>query len=414
MPHGLKSGAVMIFAVILMTAGVFVLAAVLQTAATQGVSGETEWVAVERRVMLANSRAMARQYLLDRVFRAPQSDVWGVSFTNSFGGFTNLDPRKVTDNFWKIDASANSPKVNPFNLMERGGFYREIFDVELVLAFTNELVLTGPETSAWRFALRTRSPVAAGFGLILQRPVTADPQNPPEPYIDMRAPARVAGFTGLPRVPFSSVTSVVNDSNGYQGYFDVPVYLPDGKWTNFDTNNVTYSNRGDNTLQVILHLGKPDPYDPSVNVLRYDIPNDIDYDLDGDGTNELTDITQIVLEGSGRGGKPLLVDVSPTATNADSLQLAGDNDRSVYFRLQRNGGATFAVAAMPGAESWILGLTIMGCPTQFELEAVEIAGGLRADGNVKFQSGSFVNFYPTNNNLLDSVADRVMWLEDYR
>jgi hypothetical protein len=173
----------MVFAVLLLSAGVFVLAAVLQLAATQGISGEAEWQALERRVILGNSRSMAREYMLSRIFRGSVpagTNSTTVSFSNSEGGFLISPSGSERTNYWAALSTTSAGvvlNINPFNLMERGGFYRETFVADLLDGNPN----TQNGVTKWSFALRTRSPVAAGYSFSNVRQRTTSPLWPRRP-----------------------------------------------------------------------------------------------------------------------------------------------------------------------------------------------------------------------------------------
>jgi hypothetical protein len=408
-----KTGSVMIFAVLLMTAGVFVLAAVVQLAATQGISGDEEWVALERRVTVSNSRALAREYMLSRIFRGPVPANEGaseVSMNNALGGFTIRPTSGEQTNYWAALSTTNTDvvlNINPFNLMERGGFYREVFEGELS---------QGEDTVDWSFALRTRSPVAAGYSFVQHRPA----DNPlasyaTPPYIDMNeGSSQFYGFEGLPRMPMSSVTNtmtrVAGDTNGYQGYLDVQegAAVP-GLFT-----NVTFTNRGVGQLQVELDLFAVDP-NVANPVLRYDVPSSGQF-VDSAGVTNTGPVTKLVLKGSSSEmRKPLHVVVEPTNVNLDTLELTNSNIRRVYFYRARssNSGVRFFISSI-NAASWRLGITMSQCDVGFDLGNLEVKGGLRTDGDILFQAGN-VNFVPEEDPAgLDFIADRMMWLEDYR
>ncbi len=198
-PRQQKTGSVMIFAVLLMSAGVFVLAAVLQLAATQGLSGEEEWAAVQRRVTLGNSRSMGREYMLERIFRGSvpaDANASNAIFTNILGGFFIRPAGSGQGDYWAALSTTNTDvvlNINPFNLMERGGFYREVFVAEF---------LEGDSSPVnWSFALRTRSPVAAGYSFAQQRPANNDLASlATPPYVDMTGTnEQFFDFYGLPR-----------------------------------------------------------------------------------------------------------------------------------------------------------------------------------------------------------------------
>jgi hypothetical protein len=409
----------MVFAVLLLSAGVFVLAAVLQLAATQGISGEAEWQALERRVILGNSRSMAREYMLSRIFRGSVpagTNSTTVSFSNSEGGFRISPAGSAQTNYWAALSTTNTDvvlNINPFNLMERGGFYREVFVGQLQ---------QGDRSVAWNFALRTRSPVAAGYSFAQHRPADNDLASlAVPPYIDMNGTSeQFFGFYGMPRMPLSSVTNVMTrvtgDTNGYQGYLDVP---PGASVSGLFTN-VTYSprepaNQTPRTLQAVLDLSADDPNIDNSVLLYEQTDNFVSYT---NGTNPPSNlpVSAVVLAGTGiYSRKPLHVVVRESNTNVTGLVLSNNNSRLVYFYREKaaNDGVPFDVSSV-NAERWNLGLTMSRCNIQFDIGALEVVGGLRTDGGISFQGGS-ANFTPeTDPGGLDFIADRMMWMEDYR
>jgi hypothetical protein len=416
-PQQAKTGSVMIFAVLLMTAGIFVLAAVLQLAATQGLSGDAEWDAVQRRVTLGNSRAMAREYMHSRIFRGTvpaTTNATNATFTNALGGFTIAPAGGAQDSYWTALSTTNTDvvlNINPFNLMERGGFYRELFAAQL---------LQGADDVEWSFALRTRSPVAAGYSFVQQRPANNDVASlAVPPYVDMGATTgeQFIGFYGLPRMPVASVTNLMTrgtgDTNGYQGFLDVQ---PGASAYGFFTN-VTYELRPGmtNQAQVVLNLGAADP-NIDTAVLRYDEESDTKDFTNGTNIYLGVPVTTMVLQGSDvYNQKPLHIVVPPERTNLSRLLLSSNNIRRVYFNRNQNStnGPSLTVNAQ-NASGWRLGLTLTQTRLDFRLLGVTVTGGLRSDSTVTFPSG-FVDILPEPDpGGLDFIADRMMWLEDYR
>jgi hypothetical protein len=416
-PQQAKTGSVMIFAVLLMTAGIFVLAAVLQLAATQGLSGDAEWDAVERRVTLGNSRAMAREYMHSRIFRGrvpADTNAATVIFTNALGGFSIAPAGGAQDSYWTALSTTNTDvvlNINPFNLMERGGFYRELFAAQL---------LQGADDVEWSFALRTRSPVAAGYSFVQQRPALNDVASlAVPPYIDMSETngEQFVGFYGLPRMPVSSVTNtmtrVTGDTNGYQGFLDVqPGASAYGLFT-----NATYELRPGltNQAQVVLNLAAADP-NIDTAVLRYDEANDAVTITNGTNVYSGVPVTTMVLQGSDvYNQKPLHIVVPPARTNLVRLLLSSNNIRRVYFnRIKDSDDGLDLTVNAQGASSWRLGLTLTQTRLAFRLLGVTMTGGLRSDSVVYYPSG-FVDILPEPDpGGLDFIADRMMWLEDYR
>lgn len=423
--HRQQNGAVMVFAVLLMTAGIFVLAAVLQLAATQGISGDEEWTAVKRRVTLLNSRAMAREHLLTRLFRAPQqTDNWPVTFNNDFGAFEIMPKSDPQSSYWateSVNADDVVLNINPFNLLERGGFYREVFEGKLSDGQAG--------STLWSFALRTRSPVAAGYCFVQQRPA----DNPlaeyaAPPYIDMEGTnEQFFGFYGLPRMPVASVDGVMTrgtgDANGYQGYLDVPEGEGTPNWspftgTSYEVRDVDALGKP-TELQLVLDLSEPDPNEDTP-VVRIDVgltEDTADYEDANGVLHPDLPVTAIVLDGTDDELlKSLHVVVLESNTNLRILTLRNNNVRRVYFYRSKspNIGAIFDVNSID-ADSWRLGITMSQCNIQFDITGnLEIKGGLRTDGEIIFQQGN-IAFVPEDSPRgLDYIADRMMWLEDYR
>lgn len=414
-----NSGTVMLFAVLLLTAGIFVLAAVLQLSATQGVSGEAEWSAVERRATLGNSRTMAREYMLSRVFRGPvpaNTNAAAVSLSNSMGGFTIAPAGSAKTNYWAALSTTNTEvvlNINPFNPMERGGFYRETFATQLS---------DGTRNIDWSFALRTRSPVAAGYSFIQHRPADNDLASlATPPFIDLNGTGeQFSGFYGMPRVPMSSVTNtmtrVTGDLNGYQGFLDAPEGASAyGFFTNWVYQPVEPTNQTPQNLALVADLSAQDPNIANA-VLRLEVSQNRGSFTNGSNVFNNLPIRDIILKGSQvNDQKPLHVVVKETNTSVVNLILSNNSTRLVYFYREKatNDGTPFVVSSV-NASSWRLGITMSRCNVVFDTGALEITGGLRTDGFVDFQSGS-ANFVPeTDPKGLDFIADRMMWLEDYR
>ena len=410
-----EPGAVMVFALVLMTAGVFVLAAVLQLAATQGISGDAEWAAVQRRVTLGNSRAMAREYMHSRIFRGPvpaDTNAGSVTFTNGLGGFSIQPAGSMQTNYWAALSTTNTDvvlNINPFNLMERGGFYREVFVGQLQ---------EGGGTTAWSFALRTRSPVAAGYSFVQHRPANNDLASlATPPYIDMNdGGVQFYGFYGLPRMPLSSVTNTMTrgtgDGNGYQGFLDVPQGF--GIPGLFDNVSFRFRHGSSNELCAVLDLSARHGGNPHSETFQYVVASNAVVEVDG--VPRTHPLTEVELIGASQFDDPRAVHV---IASIDSLltyvTLSGDNERRIYLYRQKaaNDGVWFDISST-NASRWRLGITASQSNIQFELGNIDITGGLRTDGEIRFQ-GAIPNFTPEEDpGGLDFIADRMMWLEDYR
>lgn len=401
-----RAGAVLVFALLLLVVGALVLGGVAQMTATQSIAGQTEWTAAQRRINLENSRSMARQYLLERMFfNTPPA---GVTNTNPFGGFVLTD-RSAAGSFWLTRSETNTNallNISPFNVMERGGFYR---------VWIPGSVSDGTTNYGWNFQVRTRSPIAAGYTFVRQRPSTASVGTyGTVPYIDMFNSDRFFGFSGLPRPPVSSVINTNVDSTGYIGFLSAPVGASDaGVFTNvtFTTNN-TNSTLG----QAVLELTNSDTASTNA-VLAYVLATN---STTGLYTNPYTfavltnlPIRSVVLQGAPLGGpdKPVHVIVG---TNIATLILSNANQRRVYFNMTNDSVVIPTLRIVATNVSWDLGMTVKDVIVNFATTGLSIRGGLRVNQNVTTTGTAPTLTSENDPGGLDVIGDRMMWLEDNR
>lgn len=414
-----SSGAVLVFAVLLLAAGAFVLAGIAQLSATQALIGQNEWDALDRRIMLENSRSMARQFMLARMFNGVVNT--NIGYTNAALGGFSLTP--ATDNtgndYWTTLSTTNTNvnlKINPFTLMERGGFYR------VVVPGT---IYDGTNSVQWNFQVRTRSPITAGYPVVQHRPAS---QNIEEivapPYIDMNKAEKVEGFHEMARMMLSSVTNTnSSETTGYVGYLDVPIGVASA---GLYTNQLTMRPNADfSELSAVLKLSAADPQDLN-QVLRYVFDLDrADYSTNGyNYTNR--PVTSLVLQGTETGAetyglKPLQIIISSERTNLRTLFLEGRNPlvtgRPVYVNHERadDGSITITntlnVVATNASGKWRIGITASRCNVSFNTAGIDIVGGVRTDSAISGNPSLEQDLEPGG---LDYIADRMMWLEDYK
>jgi len=407
-----QAAAVLVFAVLVLAAGVFVLAGVAQLAATQALVGQSEWDALRRRIMLENSRSMARQFMMARMFNGIVST--NINFSDAaLGGFT-LSP--VTDtnavaDYWTTLSTTNTNvnlKINPFTLMERGGFYR------VVVPGT---ISDGVDDVQWNFQVRTRSPITAGYPVVqhLAASNSVSALANAQPYIDMNHPEQFLGFHEMARMRVSSVTNTNVDANGYRGFLDVPVGVAAaGIYTNAQIIPI---DAAVTSLRAVIDLSTTDPSDLS-QVLRYELDLDTaDYSTNG---TEYTGVpvTELLLKGvENYGLKPLQVVIPESRTNLTTIFLEGRNPlvtgRPVYVNFQRSPAAPghLNVVATNASGKWRLGLTLQHGTVVFDTAGIDIVGGVRTDGAIAGNPSLEQERDPGG---LDYIADRMMWLEDYK
>ena len=414
-PQG-DAAAVLVFAVLLLAAGVFVLTGIAQLAATQALIGQSEWQALDRRIRLENSRAMARQFMLARMFNGVVAAP--ITFVDtSLGGFS-LSPISSTNtggDYWTTLSTTNTNvnlKINPFTLMERGGFYRVVVPGKLY----SDTTATNNGVD-WNFQVRTRSPIAAGYPVVQQLPASNNVALlvGAVPHIDMTKNEQFIGFHDMARMRVSSVTNTAVDATGYEGFLDVPIGVAAaGLFTNvvFRPANAQVTE-----MQAFIDLSTSDPQDLN-QVLRYELVADT-ADFATNGTNYAgVPVTSLLVRGTEIFDlKPLQVVIPKERTNLQTIFLEGRNPlvtgRPVYINYQRSagGGATLSMVATNATGRWRLGLSASHSDVFCATTGIDIVGGIRTDGTI---SGNPSLEQERDPGGLDYIADRMMWLEDYK
>jgi hypothetical protein len=396
-----SGGAVLVFAVLLLAAGVFVLTGIAQLAATQAVVGQNEWAALNRRITLENSRAMARQYVLSTMFSnvVPTSPVGytdpgaptlgGFSVSNTAGPGAGL--------YWDHATTASGQLINPYSPMERGGFYPGVAEARLV----SEVAGGATNFVDWLFLVRLRSPVAAGYTFVQQRPADRDLQG----FISCVDATNFAGYPSVPQMPVSSVTNTnvsPSESDGYRGYFGIPV----GNAATLTFINTNAPVVAGGNAQVIVDLR-----DPGGGVLDNAAPGAVyEYRVPA-STNTATTTSLLLVGADDRTLPPLRVVIPSEASGLTNVVLSGGNSRAVYINARpiATGATNLAFTTnAAGVGPWRIGISASSRDLSFA--DVPIEGGVRSDRNF------------TNDNLsgdidpqgLDFIADLMMWLEDYR
>lgn len=424
-----KSAAVLVFAVLLLAAGVFVLAGIAQLSATQALIGQSEWEALNRRMMLENSRAMARQFMLSKMFNSVLTNTSGYGFTNELGGFVVWPPvvdENSGETYWttrSFSTASNTNvnlKVNPFTLMERGGFYRVVIAGRL----QERPPLDGADTNngvEWNFQVRTRSPIAAGYPFVQHR-YPSGPSNISRtpPFINMWLDEQVDGFQNMARMSVSSVTNTnvgpgLVDSNGYVGFLGVPYQIAGPVSVSNSRTPDVVVNGSEIELQDVLDLDFDDPLiDESGKALVYEVPAELPYTNTVDGAVSAKPVTSLRLVGTGD-DRLLPLQVLITNTNTSTVYLQGANNnvgRPIYVHFIRpvgHSGTNFVVARnVTGA--WRIGFTSQHSDIEIDSN-LDIIGGVRSDRVI---SGNPILRADPDPLGLDFVADRMMWLEDYK
>ena len=410
-----ESGAVLVFALLVLVSAAVILAGLAQMSATQALVGGREWEEARQRITLANSRALARGFLLSRIFwndgvNGVPTNAFGFTNTN-FGGFTILSNTLI--DFWAAVNSTNLSTilgVNPFSPFERGGFYPATISATL---WDGSQVINSDGSSnvnrntPWNFQVRLRSPIAAGYTLVRHAPNA--PTNKLSNSINtLYRPAMYFSYMDIPGVQASSVTNTTRDLSGYNGYLDTPVAaqltpFAGGTLTNpvpsVPTNAIA-------TVKLSEAVDKLYIYTPP---MFYTNPNGV-----------VAPVTELFLWGDSNPlSPPFLVSVDQANESLRRVTLVLNNSRPVYLHIRSNPAAPRSVFEISSSASfWRIGVSAQliaaARNVQFSLPSATnftISGGIRTDAGI-INPPMFVA--DTNPAGLDFIADKMMWLEDGR
>jgi hypothetical protein len=424
-----QHGAVLVFALLVLVVGATLLGGIAQLAVTQSIAGQGEWELVAKRIRLENSRSLARQYMLTQMWRGfgrvPNAAL-NNSATGATGGFaiTNVEP---PFGYWlSLQQNAND-RINPFTLFERGGFQSAWVGANLRSGSGD----AAADNVRWNFQVRTRSPIAAGFAFVNQRPTDNNGLDClPTQRINMLATNYASGFVNVPRIPVSSVTNIAA-SNAALTLADLGgLLLPKAEAPFGDVTSPPYSPGsvttnmlvGTNAASISLDLDDYDYApggDPADSPRLYEVPHLVDV-IGGGATNYAVPVTQLVLRNSAGAGtssatSAVQIVIPDTQTSLTDVVLSGSNMRETY--LYRRGSATpqLLITTTGGNPTFRIGMTL-DCSANLAISGTpNIRGGIRSGSLVTKSTGDLTIIPETSPTWrLDAIADRMMWLEDQR
>lgn len=392
-------GSAVIYALVVMVAGTFVLAGWAHLMATRTLYTEQLPDGITRRLTLENSRLMATEYVLQYMSGAAISTNAVVS--TDFGGFSV----SVAPDFWSTfgQPASNSPFVSSFSV---AGATRYIDAsttnfVRGYMAKQQASLSDGTTNSSWTFQMRTRSPVwgwdlvtleagaTVGGGLALAP--NAALGTPVGPAVDgallgVAVRREISGIdaffaealtAGTDIDPFVEVEDDVDKTKLYtcDGAGHVTIYLKRPP-SSFDPDLIkTYRLTG-TPLSLTF---SDDALDPSVDVSLW---------------------------------PPIRV-VSASMTLA-SINVANGNQRRLYLGID-NGGTPLAISFAGDAASR-LAAVFRNAPVTLSVPGnLQLTGGIQTDSSLTTGSGTVTFFRELNPRTgLERSAARRAWLEVYR
>jgi len=423
-------GTIMIFSLVIILGGTLVLAAWAQMLATRATYSVMTEEGQKRRIALANGRALARQYVLNQMPSGSISN-FSTNLANGWGGFQINSASALWTN-------ANFSVGNPFN---------QFCDTTFVVTNGGH-VSNNLETYGWTFLIRSRSPLLAGYPLTIQNPGTTNLAWASNAYKIYWSNA--LGFSNAPDIPFTSGTTAsgAGSTNGYIGYFASPMNtnyaytdVSGLSITNGNTNGATYvssTNPSTNTNMYITNYtgGSVTLVLNSTqtnSITRYAVPNTVTNIFSFTNTvlsktnirnYSNAAVTNLMLVGSTNTNALHLI-VNSSTTNLNTLTLSGTNNtRRIY--LNKNGGSlTNQTATYTSSYAWWMGMTLSNCTTSVyaptNANKLTLQGGIRSDGTINVNQGNLSVISSTlpaingtNVSDIETIADRIMWLEEQR
>lgn len=422
-----------------MAIGGVVLAAWINLLANRVLYTEQLSAAVNRRITLENSRALASQYLLQNVvplshsagITASVSDNWGAFSAAAPGGGTPLTP---------LDSIEQPAASNPFSPGGNGGY---TVDIPVTLS-------DGVHDLNWTFQARSRSPIFAYDLFTSQRPTLnsgGDPGVSTGLHVNETTQLWTSATYGLTvtnlQTPSLSLPgiSVLNLSGNTVPVSNFP-FLPvtSGNVGTFwgyngaiaDVYSASTINSLANRVLAAAHV--------YVDPLLVSSVNGVTSDGTGNVTIDLLDpsLMRVYIAGNAStirltghataddavaDDRPALLVVYVQTAATSSLDLAtiefqNKNNRRFYLGVQKSTGTgvTFNFTSIGSPLGWRFGATLENTPAQFNLAGGSLAltGGIRTDSGIGITGGGITIYRETDPKLLERHGDRIGWLENYR
>jgi len=426
-------GTIMIFSLFIILGGTLVLVAWAQMMATRATYSVMTEEGQKRRIAIANGRALARQYLLNQM---PSGSIsyFTTNLGSGWGGFQI----NGASNLW---TNATFSVGNPFN-----PFSDTTFVVTNAGHISNSV-----ETYGWTFLIRSRSPLLAGYPLTVHNPGTTNLAWATNAYKIYWS--NVLGFSNAADIPFTSGTTAsgTGSTNGYLGYFaspmntnypnpvDVPTSALSVTITN--TNGATYvssTNPVTNTNMFITNYSGGS-ITLALNstqtnaITRYVVPNTVTNvwrtsNNSGLKTNigyySNSAVTNLTLVGATNTNALHLI-ANASTTNLNTLTLSGTNNTRRIYLNKVGGTLAIQTATYTNSYTWWMGMSLSNCTASIyaptNANKVTMQGGIRSDGTINVIQGNLSvisNSVPaingTNVSDIETIADRIMWLEEQR
>lgn len=432
-----ESGSVLVYSLLICVVGAVLLAAWISLLGSRvNYVEDAIKPAINRRIILENSRALATEYLLENVlpfsFQTPPEIDFGA--LNGWGGFTLDDSAQVLVPLNSMTVQHGTSGGMAFGQVNH-------FSPGLGIGFQSVIsgtLFDGRGQLPWTFYAKSRSPIFAGDLLTIQKSGVASPVSGnvflgggvlgAANFVAWQAGAfdlsartfQAAAVAGLAVIagcdmqldfPFIPVTS-----GG--GYYDGPL-------------NVVNPGGGVNSLAYRLANLSPILVDPQASQTKDGSTTDgtgaVTIDLGNIAGNyvisgNMTSLTLVGVPNAVTGesypmARIVYLQNVGSAGAAMPIVLSGTNTRRVYLGIKKMDGSATVSSSVSGPASWRLAGVLEACPLTFNLggHSLTVTGGFRTNRELRVVSGSVTiqrDVAAWGN--LESFADRNAWLEAYR
>lgn len=430
-----ESGSVLVYSLLICVVGAVLLAGWISLLGSRVKYVEDAVKpAINRRIILENSRALATEYLLENVlpysFQTPPEidfgalDGWGEFSLNASAQV--LTPLNSTTVQHGVSGGTAFGQVNHFSPGLGTGFQ----------AVLSGQLSDGEEMHSWEFYAKSRSPIFAGDLLTIQKSgvasqVSSNVSLGSSPLETANFVAWQAGSYGLTAMTFQAAAvaglSVVAGSKMQMDFPFIPVTSGEGYYDG--PLNVVSPSGGINSLASRLSALSPILVDPQASQTMGGATTNgtgaVIIDLGQISGNyrisgNMTSLTLIGVPNAVTGESyPMarIVYIQNVASGgaAMSIVLSGNNLRRVYLGIKKTDGS--ATVSLSGARTWRIAGAFEACPLNFSLsgESLTVTGGFRTNRELRVSSGSVAIFREVAAwGNLESFADRNAWLEVYR
>jgi len=417
-------GTIMIFALIVILASTLVLAGWAQMLMTAAIYPDTTAQGVKNRLALENARAMAREYMLVSLPSGATANnaTWEASIAGGAWGACSVN---AAASFWD---STNQLQGNPFSPI--GGFS---FVLTNLATFSNSV-----QSTPWRFLVKSRSPLLAGFPLVVHQAASTNLAWAPSSAIYY---TNIVAIAGTVQLPFTSGTNLsgVGSTNGFLGYFAAPM-SPYSATNQLGTaiDGITYSgatNTGFTNVTTNMIATRTNTtywggqissaIDPTLTnaILYYAVPATTSTFTNLSSTRRTTytnaRITNLTILSDSE-TNVLHVVIPASNTNLNRITLSGTNNtRMVYLTKLGTNALTVLTATTNASYRWALASSFSNAAVSITApsgggRSLTITGGLRSGQTINV-TGTLNLSASTNFRIGEQLTmDRILWIEDGR